>query len=81
MPKLRVSPDAPGALTVGPITGPDWQPGEERDLATLTVFDIDRMGFVPLTEERARSLAAQSGGLVELILDTTTAAKRAARED
>ena len=70
MPKLRVSPDAPGALTVGPITGPDWQPGEERDLATLTVFDIDRMGFVPLTEERARSLAAQSGGLVEFIPDT-----------
>ncbi len=70
MPKLRVSPDAPGALTIGPITGADWQPGEERDLDALTVFDIDQMGFVPLSEERAKSLAAQSGGLVEFIPDT-----------
>lgn len=81
MPKLRVRPDAPGSVTVGPITGPDWQPGEERDIASCLCFDIDRLGFAPITEERAREVAAASGGIVEFIPDTTPAAKRAAKED
>lgn len=51
MPKLRVRPDAPGSVTVGPITGPDWQPGEERDIASCLCFDIDRLGFAPIADE------------------------------
>lgn len=81
MPKLRVKADAPGAVTVGPITGPDWQPGEERDLESCLCFDIDHLGFAPISEERARAVAAASGGLVEFIADTPAAAKRAGKED
>lgn len=77
MPKLRVKADAPaGSYTVGPITGPDWQPGEAREIGDCLAFDHDHFGFAPLTEQRARQIADASGGVVEFLPDPAPAAKR-----
>lgn len=67
---LRVKADAPAGLyTVGPISGPDWQPGEARSLADCLAFDPDVNRIVPLSEPRAAAIAAASGGVVELVPD------------
>lgn len=79
MSKLRVSADAPASgLTVGPITGPDWKPGEERELADCLAFDPDRNAFAAIDEACARRIADASGGVVAFVPDPdpAPAAKR-----